>query len=354
MVAPDGSLWVAAEAGAFIHADEQWIQVRDGPVERLLGADTSGRIWALLDGGAEIASYDVTGTWRTYSSEQGWTALPPHEYLSPGYGDGFVTDTRGRIWWATGQDDLRRFDPESQTWSAFRASDLGFEPPEDEDYQGHFLSDVEHMGTQVWVGDCVGMGEVYSGQGVRWTDGEAWFDVPFTAGQCVLDIEADDAGRIWVGGFDTLIQHDPATESWSRFPLPAWERRQLVVEIDLDGEGNPWVETLRYGGASPFGAVGHYHLQDREWIMDFEGWFGSLAFGADGAAWACSEGSIIQLQNGLAEEVDRLPGTECQVVVDGSGRVWITNHSDLWTLEPGSEPGEALIRMVPRDAQGIP
>jgi streptogramin lyase len=296
----------------------------------------------------------VTGTWRTYSSEQGWTALPPHEYLSPGYGDGFVTDTRGRIWWATGQDDLRRFDPESQTWSAFRASDLGFEPPEDEDYQGHFLSDVEHMGTQVWVGDCVGMGEVYSGQGVRWTDGEAWFDVPFTAGQCVLDIEADDAGRIWVGGFDTLIQHDPATESWSRFPLPAWERRQLVVEIDLDGEGNPWVETLRYGGASPFGAVGHYHLQDREWIMDFEGWFGSLAFGADGAAWACSEGSIIQLQNGLAEEVDRLPGTECQVVVDGSGRVWITNHSDLWTLEPGSEPGEALIRMVPRDAQGIP
>jgi hypothetical protein len=335
-VAPDGPLWVVTEAGVFIHADEQWILVLDGPAERLLGADTAGRIWALLDGGAAVACHDEAGSSRTYGPEQGWTALPPHQYLSPGYGDGFVTDARGRVWWATGQDDLRRFDPGSQTWSAFRATDLGFGPPEDEGYQGHFLSDVEQVGTQVWVGDCVGVGEAYSGQGVRWTDGEAWFDVPFTAGQCVLDIEADDAGRIWVGGFDALMQYDPATESWSRFPLPDWERRQLVVEIDLDGEGNPWVEILRYGGASPFGEVGHYHLQDGEWIMDFEGWFSSLAFGADGVAWACSEGSIIQLKGGQAEEVDRVPGPECQVVVDGVGRVWITNYDGLRWLEPDS------------------
>jgi hypothetical protein len=335
-VAPDGSLWVAAEAGVFIHADRQWIQVLDGPVERLLGADSAGRIWALLDGGATVASYDETGSWRTYGPEQGWTALTPHQYLSPGYGDGFVNDARGRIWWATGQDDLRRFDPHSQTWSTFRATDLGFEPPEDEDYQGHFLSDVEQVGSQVWVGDCAGMGEVYSGQGVRWTNGEAWFDVPFTAGQCVLDIEAGDAGRIWVGGFDALIQYDSATESWSRFPLPDWERRQLVVEIDLDGEGNPWVEILRYGGASPFGEVGHFHLQGGEWIKGFEGWFSSLGFGADGAAWACSEGVLIQLQNGLAKEVDTVPGSECQIAVDGTGHVWITDHDELWWLEPES------------------
>jgi hypothetical protein len=335
-IAPDGSLWVATEAGVFVDADGEWIQVLDGPVERLLGADNAGRIWALLDSGAAIASYDATGSWRTYGPEQGWTALPPHQYLSPGYGDGLVTDERGRVWWATGQDDLRRLDGHSQTWSTFRATDLGFESPEDEDYQGHFLTDVELLESQVWVGDCVGMGEAYSGQGIHWTDGEAWFDVPFTAGQCVLDIEADDAGRIWVGGFDAIHQYDPATESWLSFSLPDWERRQLVVEIDLDEEGNPWVEVLRYGGASPFGEVGHYHLHDGEWVMDFEGWFSSLAFGADGAAWACSEGSIIQLQSGLAKEVDTVPGTECQVVVDGVGRVWITNHDGLWWLEPES------------------
>ena len=90
---------------------------------------------------------------------------------------------------------------------------------------------------------------------------------------------------------------------------------------------------MRYGGASPFGEVGHYHLQDGEWIMDFEGWFSSLGFGADGAAWACSEGSIIQLQNGLAKELDTVPGSECQIAVDGTGRVWITNYDDLWWLE---------------------
>lgn len=353
-VALDGRLWVGTEAGVFARTGEGWLQVFEEPAERLLGADTAGRIWALLDGGASIASYDETGTWSTYGLEQGWTALPPHQYLSPGYGDGLVTDERGRVWWATGQDDLRRFEPASQTWSVFRAGDLGFEPPEDEDYQGHFITDVQVVGSQVWVGDCIGMGEVYSGEGVRWTDGEAWFDVPFTAGQCVMDIEADDAGRIWVGGFDSLFQYDPATGSWSRFPLPNWERRQLVVEIQLDSEGNPWLEILRYGGASPFGAVGHYHLQDRQWIMDFEGRFSSLAFGVNGLTWACSEGAVIQLQGGLAEELDRLPGSECQVVADGAGSTWITDYSELWTLEPGSESEEAPLRVIPRRDQGTP
>ena len=150
------------------------------------------------------------------------------------------------------------------------------------------------------------------------------------------------------------IKRRCATGSWARNPLPDWERRQLVVEIDLDGEDNPWVEILRYGGASPFGEVGHYHLQDGEWAMDFEGWFSSLAFGVDGLAWACSEGSIIQLQGGLAEELDRVPGTECQVVVDGAGRAWITNRTDLWLLEPDSGTAQAPMRMVPRDDQEIP
>jgi hypothetical protein len=147
------------------------------------------------------------------------------------------------------------------------------------------------------------------------------------------------------------MQYDPATESWSRFPLPDWERRQLVVEIDLDAEGNPWVEILRYGGASPFGEVGHYHLEDGEWTMDFESWFSSLAFGDNEVAWACSEGTIIQLQSGRAKEVDTVPGPECQVVVDRAGHVWITNHTDLWLLEPDSGSGQVLMRMTPRDGQ---
>ncbi|MGB5931880.1 MAG: hypothetical protein WBH57_02275 [Anaerolineae bacterium] len=334
-IASDGHLWVATEAGILVHADEDWIILYDGPVERLLGADADGRIWTILEGGAAIAAYDPSGTWSFYGSDQGWTIPPPQDYLSPGYGDGLVTDPRGQVWWATGQDDLRCFDPKSQTWKIFSATEIGFDPPEEEGYQGHFITDVElSRNAEVWVGDCVGMGELHLGQGIRWTDGDGWFGAPFTAGECVQDIEVDDAGRMWLGGFDALLQYDPATDSWSRIPLPPWERRQLVVNITLDREGNPWVEILRYGGASPLGEVAHYHLQNGTWVMDFDGWFGSLAFGTAAEAWACSEGSVYRLESGQAEEVGAVSGLDCQIIVDGTGRVWVTDHTNLWWLEP--------------------
>ena len=334
-IAADGRLWVATEVGILVHTDGDWITLLDGPVERLLGADANGLVWAILEGGTAIAACGASGSWTYYGPDQGWTVPPPHDYLSPGYGDGLITDAEGRVWWATGQDDLRRFDPKSQTWTILSATEIGFDPPEQEGYQGHFITDVElSRNGEVWVGNCMGMGELYLGQGIHWTDGDGWFAASFTAGECVQDIEIDQAGRMWVGGFDAVLQYDPASGSWSRIPLPSWERRQLVVNITLDRDGNPWVEILRFGGASPFGGVAHYHQQNGTWVMDFDGWFGSLAFGTAGEAWLCSEGSVYRLESGQAEEVGAVPGLDCQIIVDGTGRVWVTNHTNLWWLGP--------------------
>jgi streptogramin lyase len=241
----------------------------------------------------------------------------------------------GQVWLATGRDDLRRFDPQSQTWETFNAVDLGFKPLEDEGYQGHFLSDVELSRNQkVWVGDCIGVGEGLSGQGIRWSHEGFWFDAPFTQGECVLDIEIDSLGRMWVSGFDALLQYDPNTNAWTRISLPNYERRQLVAEITLDKNDNPWVEIMRYGGASPLGQVARFHLQDDEWIRDYEGWFSSLALGGDGVAWICSEGSVYRLENGEVEDIFNIPGNQCQVIIDGNGRIWVTNTSDLWWIDP--------------------
>lgn len=331
----DGRLWVATDAGIYVEADGEWEPLYDGQVERILGADGMGRVWAILEGEKAIASYESGGVWRVYGPEQGWNPPPPPDYLSPGYGDGLVTDQHGRVWLATGRDDLRRFNPDSNTWQIFSAIDLGHDPLEEDGYQGHFLTDVALIdGQTVWIGDCIGIGEVLSGQGISQFADDSWLAVPDTDGECVLDIEIDGSGLIWAGGFDALLQFNPGTSTWVRFHLPSWERRQLVTNITLDRDGRPWVEVMRYGGASPLGSIARYHMEDGNWVKDFEDWFSSLAFGNDGTAWLCSEGSVFKLNDGQAEEIGHVPVTSCQIVVDGTGRIWIAGRNSLWRLEP--------------------
>lgn len=330
----DGYLWVGSDSGIFVQQEDGWDLRYEGGVERLLGADTNGLVWVILEGETGIAVYDLAHAWQVYGLEQGWTVPAEIEYLSPGYGDGIVTDPQGRVWLATGRDDLRYFDPDSLSWHVLNAFDIGFDPVSEEGYQGHFLSDVEISRNQkVWVGDCIGIGEGLEGQGVRWTDGENWFETPDTSGECVQDIEMDVGGKMWVGSFDALLMYDPDLGYWTRFLLPIWDRRQLITDITLDSKGNPWIEVLKFGGASPFGAVVRYHLQEGEWVKDYEGWFSSLAIGEEGVAWLCSEGRIFRLETGEYEEVGDIPGTDCQIVRDWRGRVWVTNFSNLWWLE---------------------
>ena len=282
-VDPCVQLWIASEAGIFVDQDGDWDMLYQGSVENLLGADTNGIVWAILDGETKIASYDLSQTWQVFGAEHEWTIPSEIEYLSPGYGDGLITDPQGRLWLATGRDDVRVFDPESLTWEVLSATDLGFTPVSGDGYQGHFLTDVELSRTQkVWVADCIGEGESLKGQGICWTDGESWFAALDTDAECIQDIEIDASGKMWVGGFDALLMYDPDLGYWTRYSLPPWDRRQLVTGIDLDENGAPWVEILQYGGAGPLGAVVRYHLVDNEWIKDYEGWFSSLAFGDHG------------------------------------------------------------------------
>ena len=62
---------------------------------------------------------------------------------------------------------------------------------------GHFLADVELSRSQkIWVGDCIGEGVDLKGKGIRWTNGESWFEAPDTSGECVQDIEIDAGGKM--------------------------------------------------------------------------------------------------------------------------------------------------------------
>ena len=74
------------------------------------------------------------------------------------------------------------------------------------------------------------------------------------------------------------------------------------------------------------------HWQDGDWIMDYEGWFSSLAWDLNGTAWLCSEGSVYRLEGEHLEKVAEIPGSQCQIAADSRGRVWATNYFNLWWI----------------------
>ena len=117
-VGPGGQLWIASEAGVLVFEDNVWDARYSKPADRILGADFDGHIWVIMNDESAIGVYDSSGSWEIYGSEQGWTTPAEVEYLSPGYGDGLITDSLGGLWLATGRDDVRRFDPATQTWDS--------------------------------------------------------------------------------------------------------------------------------------------------------------------------------------------------------------------------------------------
>ena len=244
-------------------------------------------------------------------------------------------------------DQVRRFDPDTRTWESFTADDIGYEPlegPEERYEPGRFLTDValDHAGN-VWVANCIFVGIGYHGQGVRWFDGDAWHGSDDTAGQCVQDIDVDSQGRVWMTGFDALIQYDPAAHTWTRFPLPEWERTQLIGEIILDNDDVPWITFVRYGGAGPWHSNGVFYLMaGGEWARVYDPFidiYVLLAAGPDGAIWMCTEGAVSRMTKEDGLEAVGLLRTRCrQMDVDGSGRLWLVvaagrDIPELWWYE---------------------
>jgi streptogramin lyase len=143
-----------------------------------------------------------------------------------------------------------------------------------------------------------------------------------------------------MGGFYGLIMYDPASQSWSDFPLPDWDRPQLVNRIELDSNDVPWVSFTRFGGAGPWHSSAVFYLQDGEWQAAFDPGMDmpiSFSFGPDGTAWILAGGSVYRP---TAEQPESLgpPDYGEQLVVDGAGRVWVWGaYEGLWRLDPATE-----------------
>jgi hypothetical protein len=339
-IAPQGNLWVATDAGLYVGYPEQGGGFAHGYIEPLIQIiglqEDPYTIWALGAEGATIHAFRGDH-WAVYGSDEGWDPLPG----GVSHGGPAVT-ADGTVWLATGNDDLRRFDPVTDTWSSLRATDLGFTPA-DPDYQGHYLTDaVVSPNGSLWVSDCIGMGEGFDGQGMRYFRDGVWTPIPVTEGQCVFDLERDADGRMWVGGTDAILVYDSAAGSWSEVAPPSWERRQYILHISFDPSGQPWVATLLCGGAS-CETVAYFVRQDDRWLplLDAADYYWpapGIIFDAGGSAWTCWYGSVYrQTGTGLAL-VGTLQTGSCEVSVDGDGTVWVAafdgDDAGVWQVQP--------------------
>jgi hypothetical protein len=339
---PQGSLWLSGSQGIYRRDDGgEWFAVYDLPAGPILGQDEIGRVWVLLDDGAKIAAWQED-TWTVYDESRGWQPVEGGGYLSRGFGDGLVMDEAGRLWLATGGDDVRRLDPANGLWSRLTARQIGFDPPQEEGYQGHFLTDVALSDSgKVWVADCIGVGESLDGQGIRRHSGQDWLGTEFTQHDCIFDLEVGQRGVVWAGAVDALLRYSPVTGSWSRIGLPIWGRFQVVVDVTLDDEGRPWIALLRAGGASLDGGAAHFYLDGDDWVpvIELAQWQPySLVPAGEGTAWIFLNGVLYYYSVEGLQEVVALPAQYVDLAVDDEGRLWAarlgTAEGEVWWIDP--------------------
>ena len=338
----DGTAWIYGDHG--IYSIDLLGNIRlvfDQPVLKFLAADLSGQVWIIGGGGEFMAAYDGQA-WQIYGPEQGWGGLPDRPYLSPGVGSGLTQDPQGLIWLATGTDTLRVYEPAADTWQELDVAQLGFSPYDNQDYQGYFTTDTLVSGSgDAWVSACIGEGEVLQPFGIWYNTGGPWLELEGTGQDCILDMATGTDGVIWAGGFDSLMQYGHRQDSWTRIPLPEFDRRQIVSRILINPTtGLPWIQVVRYGGASIYGSLAYYHLNPSGWVLDMESpSFSDIgtAFEPDGTAWMCGDGQVMKSDGTVLNEVAKLNLIDCQITIDGAGRVWVVgvDQADLWMLNIG-------------------
>jgi hypothetical protein len=329
---PDGAVWLVTEKGLGRLQDGAWtlLQVDGG---RLVGFDARGRAWWIPEDGAAILSWDGN-TWTSYGAEAGWVPAPwPWAPAS----ENVATDRRGWVWFAD-QTTVRTFDGER--WTVSSLDQVGFTAyTETAEYDGFQLTKLVSDGEgDIWVGDCDSQGDAIVGQGARWFDGTRWggADSPVTGAGCVMDIEVDRSGRLWLGVDQALSRYTPG-QGWQQYDPPemnpAWGRFWgYIPDIALGPLGDPWVTFMICGGASCGNGVVLFRLEGEHWAQVGEdAWDLDTAFAPDGSAWLCMKYEPSDTR-GTASGVYHVVGDtpelvaeflRCVIEVDPAGRVWV-------------------------------
>ena len=344
----DGRLWLETVQGILKLQDTTWSPYLTEYKGEMVGLDNQKRVWVISEDGSQISAWDGE-SWSTYGGDVGWEPLADNDISQ----QEIVSDNLGQIWIAT-RHDVRSFNGER--WSILTPADLSMPPLDFENTYPIFTVAFLESTNQVWIGQCdeVSAGQL-GGRGVRSFDGARWqgADSPAVTG-CVVAIEADDDGNIWLGADGDLWRYSPEGDEWNNFPAPDITEGgfySAVMDITFDPKGDPWPLMYRCGGG---GCIGPelYQLHQGVWtqIISYESnllfgylYGGELVFDAADSAWliiagrpsAGPLGGIFTIEGG---ELEPQPGLNpIALTIDAEGQLWFVAEYEgeiaLWTLD---------------------
>ncbi len=357
--APNGRIWALANTGIWeIDEENKATRLIDLIADEMVGADNNGNIWLLFDNGNSIAVYHpTTERWLSFGQEFGWQ--PVTETL---FAKNIVADKDNNIWLAVGRDGLRHFDTETGRWETLRAGDVGFSPAPVEklDY-GTYDPSLAFMGVgldnfnNIWVAACPIM--IYTdgplayllgeSEGVRWFNGDMWETSSEAAEYCVLDIEVDENGSVWLAGQpndlwtgkNSFMRYDPHTGVWHFLPVPKDEQRYhdrpaFVSNITLDEQDTPWLLVEIRGGGS-WSLPSLYKQNDDDWqLMADEVESSSNVQFSTEAVWHIAYDTAFMNNKRILLPVTHIRPES--FTIDGNGRAWFldTDGTTVWQYTP--------------------
>jgi hypothetical protein len=325
-----GTIWAGTAENLFQVIDDRPELSLQGPVMRFIGQSTGVRLWALLAGGDFNGELDDEG-WYAWGPQDGWRQpFPQPISLSPGVQDGIIEGPDGRLWLATGMDELRVYDPQDFRWSTLSHADLGFPDPA-VNSQGIFLTDVVISDAgRVWAGACEARDDTLAGLGVaRLAEDGTWGVIPHTVddSNCVMDMELNQGGVVLVGSYGGLLVYDPMSGNWEKEPIPGLPgARYLVNRLDYDPLGNLWVEVVDPAPDSPYTSrTVLIRKPGGEWskVLGPGGPDSyDIAFAADGTGYLTVSSTLLYWEDGYAREIGTLESRDIRLAVDGTGQAY--------------------------------
>ncbi|MBN2004513.1 MAG: hypothetical protein JXA21_14250 [Anaerolineae bacterium] len=330
----DGTLWLAAKQSVAGLSDGSWAVRLSGFDGMVVGIDTAGRVWVVSKDYTEISAWDG-GAWTVYGAEQGW--LP--WLFAPAGQEWGQCDRAGQFWLAA--QDVRVFDGER--WTIVTPEEMGMDGFAAESYDRNFSLNILKSTGDVWVGECAWYGGS-GGQGVRRFDGAAWHDAGAPQG-CVVAIEEDPSGNVWLGVDEAVWRYEPDSGDWAVMftppeepPFDAHHYGKVISAIAVDPFGRLWLTEMLCGGGGGCLPAALYHVQDGEWTLmpggDPRYYIPDLRVVSDvaGTVWL------------FGDFVYRLTETDIELVaaarpesaaVDDTGQVWFIagdSRPDMYTI----------------------
>jgi len=318
--------------------DGEWLGFFTGEIGYPVGIDVTDRTWIAAHDGSLIyrAEPDIWYLWNisdmlespfALDQEAGWT--PAGSKFGKPVEFGLLTDSRGDLWLATG-NDVRKF---NGTWIVYDSQTMGM-PESIEDAREEFTILPLRSTGEVLVGRCDwGSAGPQGGGGARAFDGQAWRELAEELNTgCVTAVIEDSAGDFWLALDESLHHFNQAGATWEEIDLPGAPPQAsfgYITGLTADPLDGVWVQLALCEPEGCFGGEMLYRLSRGEWqpIGEPSPAAGRrVLFDSSGVPWLLAGGEISQIVDSSLQPVSGL--AVLAATNDDSGNLWLLAQSN--------------------------